>query len=306
MYDILVSVIIGIVQGITEFLPISSTAHNLLVAKFLLGGKDIGLSVSNIFQFGTLVAIIKYFWQDLSVYFGRFFQIMTSPKQLQVFGQNVKKWWSNYESKENHFATDVTLVQLIIATIPVAVVGLLMRGIVDSLRTDIWIGFFLIGGAILMAIADWHYKRTEAKKTLVLSKTQTLIIGLFQAFAVFPGMSRSGSTLSGSFFIGVEKSKAVNFAFLLSIPALGLAGLKDFFSILKDLKNIPIMPNSNVLETGQLSLIGIIIGTFVSYFVGMFCLKWLLRYLSHNTFKVFVIYRLILGIFLLMISGLGK
>jgi undecaprenyl-diphosphatase len=306
MYEIFVSIVVGIVQGITEFLPISSTAHNFLVSKLL--GRGVDLEVSNIIQFGTLIAIVQYYWSDLSQFGKRIWQVFSQPKEAKLFFKNIKQWWSDNEiddkslaSLPKNLSTDSTIFQLLIATIPIGLVAVSMRKVIEGLRQPLWIGFFLVLGAVLLGIADWYYVQNKKKKVQLLDKLNVITIGLFQAFAVFPGMSRSGSCLAGSYFIGVKKEVAIRFAFLLSIPALGLAGLADGISFLKTSgSKLTFFPDSSV---ENFSIFSVLIGTFASYYVGLICLKWLLGFLSKNSFKVFIFYRLILGLILILLSG---
>jgi undecaprenyl-diphosphatase len=327
-YDLFVAIIVGAVEGFTEFLPISSTAHNSLVGNLLLNGKDLGLDVSNVFQFGALVAIMQYFWHDIKGYLLRLREIVVDAKARKEFLVNIKNWNKNQiqplesisktlESKEyNHglikskanLENDLMLVQLILATIPAAVIGLLMHGVLEGLRTYIWIGFFLIIGSMLMGIADWYYSKVDHKNVNFLSKLQVFNIGLFQTLGIFPGISRSGATVAGTFFLGIEREKAVRFAFLLGIPILALAGVYDGFKvILKITKevNYPILYNPNVLVDGKISALGIVLGAVVSYFVALASLKWLLKYLSNHRFTPFIVYRVLLGLSLIFISLAG-
>jgi undecaprenyl-diphosphatase len=290
MNEYFVAIIVGITQGITEFLPISSTAHNLLISHFL--GKSIDLKVSNTIQFGTLLAIVQYFWSDLRSYFKRIIQIIKNPVELRFFLANIKKWWlTSSDSKSNRFVNsnsiDVTIFQLVLATIPISIVGLLFRKNLEIFKTNFWIGVFLIVGASLLFVADRFYHNSNPTKTNKLTKSQTMIIGFFQAMAVFPGMSRSGSCLAGSYFLGIQKEAAIRFAFLLSVPALGLAGIVDAVSLFKN-------PSSDM------SLPAIILGTLFAYLVGHMSLKWLLGYLAKNNFNLFIVYRIILGLALIL------
>jgi undecaprenyl-diphosphatase len=324
-YDLFVAIIIGAVEGFTEFLPISSTAHNSLVSNFLLNGKDLGLDVSNVFQFGALVAIVQYFWYDIRGYLMRFKEVVSNSNARKEFISNIKNWNNNkveqvptnsqtLENQEHNLAlekakanleNDLMLVQLILATIPAAVIGLLMHGVLEGLRTYVWIGFFLIIGSMLMGIADWYYSKTNHKDVNFLSKLQVFNIGLFQTLGIFPGISRSGATVAGTFFLGIERQKAVRFAFLLGIPILALAGLYDgskvILKIVKEV-NYPIFYNPDVMLDGKISALGILLGALVSYFVALASLKWLLKYLSNHKFTPFIIYRVLLGLLLILSS----
>ena len=159
-----------------------------------------------------------------------------------------------------------------------------------------------------MGIADWYYSKTDHKNIKFLTKLQVFNIGLFQTLGIFPGISRSGATVAGTFFLGIERERAVRFAFLLGIPILALAGIYDGLKVIlritKDI-NYPILYNPNVLIDGKISALGILLGAIVSYFVAMASLKWLLKYLSNNKFTPFIIYRVLLGLTLIFISLAG-
>jgi undecaprenyl-diphosphatase len=335
-YDIFVAIIVGAVEGFTEFLPISSTAHNQLVGNLLLGSKSLGLEVSNIFSFGALIAIIQYFWEDLVGYLKRIRSIITDKSARSEFLVNINKWrkgnaektfvtedksllenkdyMTKLEQMKLDFENDIMIIQLILATIPAALIGLAMHSTIKELgKYNIWIGFFLILGSMLMGIADWYYAKSKHREIDFLSKLQVFNIGLFQTLGIFPGISRSGATVSGTFFLGIARDKAVRFAFLLGIPILLLAGLKDGLSVVLDIsktKGYPILSNPNVLTEGdpnfgKISILGIILGAVVAYFVALASLKWLLKYLGSHRFTPFIIYRVLLGLGLILASLAG-
>jgi undecaprenyl-diphosphatase len=340
IYEIFVAIVVGATEGFTEFLPISSTAHNGLVAQFLLGGKDIGLDVSNIFQFGALVAIVQFFWKDLSSYFYRLVNVVKSlfyefvwsiivflnlrklPRQPEVatpsrkgnfegkqFIGNIQSWLGKKTEDNDFFEIDTTIAQITIATIPTSIIGLLMRKQLDSLRGLMFIGFFLIIGSMLMGVADWYYQKNKSKQNpnKVITPIDAFNIGLFQTMGIFPGISRSGATLSGAFFMGVDRVKAVRFGFLVGIPILALAGIKDGLSVISKIKDHPFLPSATQVVTSNgeinMSLVSILIGSIVSYFVAMASLKWLLKYLATHNFTPFIIYRVIFGVILLVLSA---
>jgi undecaprenyl-diphosphatase len=327
-YDVFVAIIVGAVEGFTEFLPISSTAHNSLASSLLLNGKDLGLDVSNIFQFGALVAIVQYFWHDIKGYLLRLKDLILNSDARVEFVSNIKNWnknkirnlessnqvlesedfKKNLEKSNINFENDLMLVQLLFATIPAAVIGFAMRGVLDGLRTYIWIGFFLVIGSMLMGISDWYYSKTDQKDVNFLTKLQVFNIGLFQSLGIFPGISRSGATVAGTFFLGIKREKAVRFAFLLGIPILALAGVYDGIKVILKISkdsNYPIFNNPNVLVDGKISALGILLGAIVSYYVALASLKWLLKYLSNHKFTPFIVYRVLLGLTLIFISLAG-
>ena len=306
--ELLLAIFLGLVQGITEFLPISSTAHLRLVSEFLVG-KDIGLSASNIIQAGTLVAIIQYFWADLKNLYHHLIKVLTSKLELAQCWHNIRTWWvGNSDFQDQAEADlDILLAQVVLATLPIVVFALLMRQQVELLRQNIlYIALFLLaGGALIMLSERVHKRRLNQPKTDKMTPWEVLIIGCCQCLSVFPGISRSGATLSGALFLGRDRQTSVRFSFLLSIPALGLAGIYDLVKVGKEFltsDQIFLWPNARTwsLDYIHLSIVSLIIGFLVAYAFGLVCLRWLLRYLATNKASIFVIYRLILAIVIIL------
>jgi undecaprenyl-diphosphatase len=325
--EILLAILLGISQGFSEFLPISSTAHLRILSAILLNQKDIGLQSNNIIQLGTLFAVIQYFWKDLKSYFLRIKEILLKPTLLKDFLEHLNIWWNypkaeelkynlslrnEYKKLENDesFRVDTTMIQIAIGTIPILILGTIFYSLGESLRDLKVIAIFLVIGSIIMFIAE-KLRRGNIQKNIqasfILTKTEVLIIGLFQALSIFPGISRSGATISGALLLGRERKDSVKFSFLLSIPAIFIAGLKSIFNIIKELlgKNntFHLFPESKFWITQEinLSFLALILGVFIAYLSGLFFLKWLLDYLSKKTFLPFIIYRLSLA---LVIFGL--
>lgn len=257
-------IILGIIQGIAEFLPISSSAH-LLIFRDVFGigrdviGSDIDLAFDIALHFGTLCAIGVYFFKDFLKMF------------ISGFTKGVKE-------KEGRM-----LWYIVAATIPAAVVGLLFEDIIDSFfrKQFILIALALIFMGILIYLAD---KKMPGNKSLEkMSLKDALTIGCSQVFALVPGFSRSGTTIAASRTLGLKKEDAAKFSFYLSAPVvLGSVVL-------------------TLLEDGMLTLISaniwiFIVGVLVSFISGLLCISFLLKYLRKNDFKLFMIYRIILGI----------
>ena len=301
--ELALAIFLGLVQGITEFLPISSTAHLRLASEFLVG-KDIGLSASNIIQAGTLVAIIQYFWSDLKSLYYHIVKVLTNKLELAQCWHNICSWWQGKTDfqDESEADLDILIAQVVLATLPIVAFALLMRQPVEWLRENIlYIALFLVAGGILITLSELvHKARLSLPKTVKMAPWEVLVIGCCQCLSVFPGISRSGATLSGALFLGRERQTSVRFSFLLSIPALGLAGIYDLVKVVKEFltsKQIFLWPNAQTwsLDYIHLSLVSLIVGFVVAYFVGLLCLRWLLKYLATNNAWVFVIYRLILA-----------
>jgi undecaprenyl-diphosphatase len=298
--EIFFSLLLGVIQGVAEFLPISSTAHLLLTSKLLVG-KDIGLTASNIIQFGTLVAIIQYYWAELKAITLRLLELVKSPAQWTLFARNIKLWWQGkMEQITEKGKIDVTIIQVIIATLPIVVFALATRKLVEGLRDNLlWIATFLVLGGIMVAVAEVisHYREVKHKSP-IMSKWEVLTIGLFQCLSVFSGVSRSGSTMSGALVLDRPRYEAMRFSFFLSIPALGLASLYDTIKGVRELFSgqMPLLPGA--VQNGatyELSLVSLLIGFLVAYFVGLTSLKWLLKYLGQHDSRYFIIYRLLLA-----------
>jgi undecaprenyl-diphosphatase len=316
--EIILSIILGVVQGITEFLPISSTAHVFLLNLFATRGRDIGLIATNILQLGTLGSVLIYFWSDLSRYLNRLRDVANNNRLRQTFVQHFSIWW-NYPTndvlnqdlalrqqylaleEDDQFQIDTQIFQIGVATIPIVIIGALVMGFVDESRAVSAVASFLIIGAILMAFAEWAHQRAEkVAKTGVISKEESFLIGMFQVLALLPGMSRSGSTISGALFMGRERRQSVRFSFLISIPALFIAGLVSIAQTLFLFIDggVTLLPNAGgwTATTVSLSVAAIALGFLVSFIVGYISLRWLVGYLSKHTFLPFIIYRIVLAI----------
>lgn len=329
MYELFVSVCLGIIQGITEFLPISSTAHLRVFASFFSSGGDIGLEASNFIQFGTLLAILTFYKIELGIIFNNIKLNLTNFRQFQRFLLNTTNWLKGVKSlnlsvKDKY---DIIISQLFFATIPLVFVALIFRKIVEQLRADILnIAIFLVLGGVLVGACEIVYyirkktnkstadsllslKNEEGSESSVFNLKQVMIIGLFQSLAVFPGVSRSGATLAGALLTGKNRKDGVYFSFLLSIPAILLVSIYDLFKILievtkGDINILPILSGLNYVESGvfSLSVLSLIAGLLSAYFVGLLCLKWLLKFLSTNDSKVFLIYRIIFALLITFIA----
>jgi undecaprenyl-diphosphatase len=263
--------IMGIVQGITEFLPISSSGH-LVLTPYLLNWKipEEQVFVFDVLvQIGTLVAVIIYFWKDL-------WTILTGF---------ITSFWK----KEAYQRVEVRMgLYLILATIPAVVFGLLIKDAVEAAFSSPTITVLaLVFTAVLMIAAEQFGKlENDLTKT---SWLDALIIGLFQVLALFPGVSRSGSTISGGIFRKLDRPSAARFSFLLSVPAmLGAGALATL-----DLLEVPSLGNF---------LFPMAIGFVTAAVVGYLSIRWLLRYLTNNPLSHFSIYLIILSTLILILK----
>lgn len=262
MMEIIKSIVLGIIQGIGEFLPISSSAHLILVP-YLFGWSSHSMSFDIALHFGTLLAILTVFFKDWwELIIGAYNKVTKGKESL-----NNRMFW-----------------YLIIATIPGAIFGFILSDTIEEkLRPMIWpIALLLAIMGILIFLgdrwADKHYRiETEFK---YISLTQAIIIGLSQALAVIPGFSRSGTTILAARLTGLSKTAATKFTFLLSVP---------------------IIAGATILKLPELTInIETIIGVTVSFIVGLLSIKFLLNYVKKHDFSVFAVYRVIFAIIILV------
>ncbi len=251
--------LMGIVQGLTEFIPVSSTAHLLITQElFKLPADDAMFSFLVIVQLGTIVSLIIFYWRDLLNLIRAFF---AKPFSTQ---ENKLAWY------------------IIIATIPALIVGYLLKDAVEKLfkQPMLEAAIRLFSAAILLTLAESLTRKNRSLDSM--NWLDALIIGLFQIVAVFPGASRSGATISGGMFRGFDRPAAARFAFLMSVPVMLAAGGYETLGVLK-------MPN-----LGQfLPLLAV--GFVTAAIVGWFAIKWLIDYLSKHSLYVFAAYCAIVG-----------
>jgi undecaprenyl-diphosphatase len=256
--------LLGVVQGLTEFIPISSTGH-LLIAQQLLGipASTATFAFLVLVQVGTLVSLIVYFWKDLLALVKAFF---ARP----------------FSTQENRLAWFI-----IIAAVPALLAGFLLKGAVEALFTVplLEAGIRLLTAAALLAAAEYFGRKS--RQLASMTWLDALIVGLFQILAVFPGASRSGSTISGGMLRGLDRPSAARFAFLLAVPVMLAAGAYESLDVLK-------LPNLG-------SFLPILaIGFVTAAVVGWFAIRWLLRYLSGHSLYVFTIYCTVVGLLCLV------
>ena len=273
--NILEAIILGILQGFTEFLPISSTGH-LTVAGKLMGlisdeAPEQWTSFIAVIQLGTLVSILIYFWKDLwNIFSGFLKENFKERKSFSNQGFNSRTGWL-----------------IIIGSIPVVIIGILFKDIIEgSLTKDLYvISGSLIGLAVILAIAEKTAKLNKEIKDI--SVINVLLIGIAQAFALISGSSRSGTTITGGLFVGLNMESAARFSFLLSVPAILCSGLLQLYEALEFI-------NSSMA-------VNLIISTIASGISGYIAIDFLLKYLRKNTTFIFIWYRIALGIIILIL-----
>ena len=273
--NLLDAIILGIIQGLTEFLPISSTGHLTVAGKFLnlisLDHPEQWTSFIAVIQLGTLLAVIIYFWKDIISIITDFFQ------------ENLIKRVKYSEQKINSKLGWL----IIIGTIPVVIIGLAFKDAIEgALTKNLYvIAISLIVLAIILAFAE---KIAKFKKDLEnVTILDSIIIGFAQAVSLIPGSSRSGTTITAGLFVGLKRETAARFSFLLSIPAVFASGVLQLYEAMK--------------FVDQSMAVNIIVATIVSGISGYLAIDFLLKYLRKNSTFLFVYYRIALGIFILIL-----
>ncbi|MFT4166153.1 MAG: undecaprenyl-diphosphate phosphatase [Microlunatus sp.] len=251
------ALVLGIVQGLTEFLPISSSAHLSIIGQFY-GGKDPGSAFTAISQLGTETAVIIYFRKDI--------------------WKIIEHWCLALVGKIDRNDPEARMGWLvIIGSIPIVVLGLLFQDQIDHTLRNLWITVAMLAGfGIVIGIADHFTKNIRPLDSLTWG--HGILYGLAQSLALIPGVSRSGATIAAGLALGYKREAAAKYAFLLAIPAVVGSGFFKLFDISSD----PVEP-----AWGP-----IILATVVAFGVGLAVIHWLLKYVSTHTFKPFVIYRL--------------
>lgn len=268
------AIILGIVQGLTEFLPISSSAHLRVVGEFLPGAADPGAAFTAITQIGTELAVLLYFWRDIT-------RIIT-------------QWCRAIVGKVPHSDPDVRMGWLIIiGSIPIAVLGLLFEDYIDTTFRSLWlVATMLIVFGVILAMADTWGR--QVKPISRLSWRDGILYGLAQALALIPGVSRSGGTITMGLALGYTRKAAARYAFLLAVPAVFASG---FYKLAQSIAE----PDPNAAYgMGET-----FIATIVAFVIGYAVIAWLMRFITNNSFKIFVWYRILLGVALYILLGLG-
>jgi undecaprenyl-diphosphatase len=279
--DLFQAIILGIVQGLTEFIPISSTGHLVFASRWLNlygGNAEQTTATIAVIQLGTLLAVLIYFLPDIlsiSVAFLRdHWAVLTRRRGLRFSGTNgVRPLWLSSEAWLGWL--------IIIGSIPIGTVGLLLKEQIEGPATkNLWvIATMLIVVAVLLWIAE--KVGSQRKELNDLGITDALVVGFAQVLALMPGSSRSGSTIMGGLFAGEKREAAARFSFLLSIPAITASGLLEMREAFKVLPPESFTP--------------LVVGTVVSAIVGYASIWFLLRFLRKNSTLIFIIYRIIVG-----------
>ena len=270
--SIIEAIVLGVVQGLTEFIPISSTAH-LEIVPVLLGWGDPGAAASAVIQFGTWIAALIYFAKDIVRLFGGFFRGLANRNPL-----------GDTDSREAWL--------VIIGTIPIVILGLALKKHIESTFRGLWvITTMVIVVAILLWLAELYAKRRQLRNFEQMTVTDAVVIGFGQCLALIPGSSRSGSTIMPALFRGIDRPTAARYSFLLSLPAVGAAGFLELF---KERHHL-----------GELGWTSIIVSIVVAFIFGYALIWFLIRYLKTHTTAVFIYYRLALGVLMIALLATG-
>ena len=270
--NLLQSIVLGIVQGLTEFLPISSSAH-LRIVPAVLGWEDPGAAFTAVCQLGTEAAVLIFFRADLWAIATTWLRSLREPRMR-----------SEPDARLGWF--------LIVATIPIGVLGFIFRDEIETGARNLWlIGTVLIVFALVLGYADRvgrHERDIEQ-----LSVRGGVLIGLAQSFSLIPGVSRSGATMSAGLLLGLQRPAAARFSFLLAVPAVVASGLFELKDVI----------TGDERSTTPLGFV--LVATAVAFVVGYAAIAWLLRYLARHSVRLFVVYRVLVGSLVLVLVATG-
>lgn len=260
---------LGLIQGLTEFLPISSSAHLRIVGEFLPNAADPGAAFTAITQLGTETAVVLFFWRDI----------------VRIIGA----WCKAIVGKLPHSDPDARMGWLIIiGSLPIGILGLLFQDQIETTFRSLWIvATMLVVFGIFLAIAD-HYAKQQ-RELGDLTVKHGIYFGLAQALALIPGVSRSGGTITGGLLMGYTREAAARYSFLLAIPAVFASGL---YQAVKS------FGEPAVYSGGQT-----VLATVVAFAVGFVIVGWFLKFVSSHSYSVFVWYRIALGLVLFVLLG---
>jgi undecaprenyl-diphosphatase UppP len=273
MGSIFDAIILGIVQGLTEFLPISSSAHLRIVGEFLPAAQDPGATFTAITQIGTEIAVLVYFWNRIARIIVQWFRSLTGSVPRN--DPDARMGWI-----------------VIIGTIPIGVLGFFFQSVIRDTFRNLWlVAIVLIVFGLLLGVADALGSRTRVEKDLTYP--HGLALGLAQSLALIPGVSRSGATTTMGLALGYTRPAAAEVAFLLAVPAVFGSGLYELYHALTE-------------EGAQtFTLAETAVATVVAFGVGLAVIAFLMRYLARGSFLPFVLYRLALGAVLLVLLSTG-
>lgn len=265
------ALLLGILQGLTEFLPISSSAH-LRIASELLGIGDAGAAFTAITQIGTEAAVIVFFWRDIVRIIGNWAKSLTG-RVPRKDPDALMGWW------------------IILGSVPIVVLGLIFQDAIETTLRSLWfVAIMLIAFGLLLGLADWAGRKVKPLERLTWK--DGLIYGFAQALALIPGVSRSGGTITAGLFMGYKREAAARYSFLLAIPAVLGSG---FYQLVKEVRN----------PSGGAPMSMTLLASVVAFVVAIFVIKFFMGYISKRSFTPFVVYRVLLGIVILVLLSTG-
>lgn len=268
--DVFNSIALGLLQGITEFLPVSSSGH-LVLLHSLLGDSQNGLAFDAILQLATVMAVIIYFRRDL----------------MTLMNAVLRKL-----SRQPVNEKEITLAYaLMVGTVPAVILGLLLESYMETIfRNPLLVAGVLVIGSILFMYAEWHYMthKREEKMTMV----KGLKIGFFQCLALVPGMSRSGASIVGGMLLGLNRIEAARFSFLLAIPIIAGSGLKKLLDLM--------------MSTDTVNWSGLALAAVVAFLAGLFAIHFMLSFVRRHTLWSFIWYRILLATVVVFVFYFGQ
>jgi len=265
------AILLGIIQGLTEFLPVSSSAHLRIVGEFLPSATDPGATFTAITQIGTELAVLVYFAPDI-------YRILAGWSRS--LGKN-KAWWAQASQEERSNARQGWLI--IVGTIPIVIVGYFAQEVIRGAFRSLWlVATVLIVFGLVLAAADWWGRKDRGLEDLTVR--HGLLYGLAQTLALIPGVSRSGATITMGRALGYNRVAATRYSFLLAIPAVLGSGFYE-------LKTAITRPE----VAGPFGLFDTLVATVIAFAIGWAVIAWLMRYIQTKSFMPFVIYRILLG-----------
>jgi undecaprenyl-diphosphatase len=266
------AIVLGITQGLTEFLPISSTAHLRIVPAFA-GWEDPGAAFTAVTQLGTMAAVLLYFRADLTRIARAWLRSLRDPAARRELDARLG-WY------------------ILLGTIPIGIFGIAFKDQIETGARDLYLisVALILLGFVLLAAERVGRKDRDIKD---ITRRDGIAVGFAQALALVPGVSRSGATISAGLFLGLDRTSAARFSFLLSVPAVVLSGLLELVSIL------------NGSDGEHVGLGALAVATLLAFIVGYASIAFLLRYLSSHSTIVFVIYRVALGALVLVLVSSG-
>ncbi len=264
------AVMLGIVQGVTEFLPVSSTGH-LILARTLFGLNDSqGLAIDAVLQLATVAAVFVYFFPDI------WLLAQTALRKLGKLPVNKKE--------------ETLLYALLLGTLPAVFFGLMLESLMEStFRSPLIVAGVLVAGSFLFMYAEYSYQKKPRVNEMGIKKG--LQIGFFQVLALIPGMSRSGATIAGGMLLGLSRPEAARFAFLLALPVIFGAGIKKLLEL--------------IVSGGSVAWLPVIVGSVVAFVTGLVAIHFLLAFVRSHTLWPFIWYRLILAGFVVFVFFFG-